>query len=76
MPLTMSQTYKSPLGAFVYVSDEINAPLQWRGFISTAHFREQPISIGRGTFQSLVSGTYQIEVSKDGILRPPDCSIK
>jgi hypothetical protein len=60
------QLSKAPLGAFVYVFDEINAPLSGADIYINGSLSGTTNQYGRGTFPNLVSGTYNIEVKKAG----------
>jgi hypothetical protein len=62
------QLSKSTLGAFVYVFDEINAPLTGADIYINGTLSGTTNQYGRGTFPNLVSGTYSIEIRKAGFV--------
>jgi len=57
---------KSALGAFVYVFDELNAPIANADIYINGTLSGTSNQYGRGTFPNLVSGSYTIEVRKSG----------
>jgi|WetSurMetagenome_2_1015567.scaffolds.fasta_scaffold99181_2 hypothetical protein len=57
---------KAPLGAFVYVFDEANAPLNGADIYINGTLSGTSNQYGRGTFPNLVSGPYNVEVRKPG----------
>ncbi len=62
---TLSLT-RVPVGAFVFVSDENNAPVGNAGVSINGTVVATTNQFGRATLQSLVAGSYQITVSKAG----------
>ena len=62
---TISLT-RVPVGAFVFVSDENNAPVGNAGVAINGTVVATTNQFGRATLQSLVAGSYQITVSKAG----------
>ena len=66
MPWTTSSFSKAPLGAFVYVFDEANAPINGADIYINGTLSGTSNQYGRGTFPNLVSGPYNVEVRKTG----------
>ncbi|MEN6443181.1 MAG: carboxypeptidase regulatory-like domain-containing protein [Methanoregula sp.] len=62
---TISLT-KVPVGAFVFVSDENNAPLNGADVSINGTVVASTNPFGRASLQNLVAGSYQISVKKDG----------
>ena len=64
---TVSLT-KVPVGAFVFVSDEKNAPLSGADVSINGTVVASTNPFGRASIQNLVAGSYQISVKKDGYI--------
>jgi len=60
------QISKVPVGAFVSVFDENQVPVKDAGIYLDNVFAGSTDQYGRYVFGSIVSGTYQLEVKKDG----------
>jgi hypothetical protein len=59
---------KAPLGAFVYVYDENQNPLNDADIFINGNRSGTTNQYGRGTFPNLVSGSYLVEVRKTGFV--------
>ncbi|MDD1685167.1 MAG: carboxypeptidase-like regulatory domain-containing protein [Methanoregula sp.] len=59
---------RAPLGAFVYVYDENHTPLDGADIYINGSLSGTTNEYGRGTFPSLVFGTYLVEVKKTGYI--------
>jgi hypothetical protein len=59
---------KAAIGAFIYVFDEKKAPLNNANIYFNGSLTGTTNEYGRSNFPSLVSGSYQVEVRKDGYI--------
>jgi hypothetical protein len=66
--LYTAEITKAPLGAFVYVYDENHNPLNGADIFINGSLSGTTNLYGRGTFPSLVFGTYLVEVRKTGYI--------
>ena len=59
---------KAPLGAFVYVYDENQNPVNGADIVINGSLSGTTNQYGRGTFPDLVFGSYPVEVRKSGFI--------
>jgi hypothetical protein len=57
---------KAPIGAFIYVFDENHATINGADVYINGKLSGSTNQYGRSTFPSLVSGTYPVEIRKEG----------
>jgi Carboxypeptidase regulatory-like domain/PEGA domain len=66
--LYTAEITKAPLGAFVYVYDEIHSPVEGAEIYINGSLSGTTNQNGRGTFPDLVFGSYPVEIRKTGYL--------
>ena len=63
---------RAPLGAFIYVVDENKGPISNAAIYINGSLSGTTNQYGRSTFPNLLTGTYPIEISKDGYVTITD----